>query len=138
MLHHSDQPITGTILVADDQAANRELLEELLTTQGFKVIAVPDGAAALQELSRAQADLVLLDVMMPHLDGVAVMEQLRPLAEGTYLPVLILTADVGAAVVLASWAARRSPQLSQKRAPARLRVPQRGQAVGKALPQLSQ
>jgi hypothetical protein len=34
MLHHSDQPITGTILIADDQAANRELLEELLTTQG--------------------------------------------------------------------------------------------------------
>jgi CheY-like chemotaxis protein len=60
----ANQPITGTILVADDQSSNRELLEELLTTQGFKVIAVPDGAAALEELTRVQADLVLLDVMM--------------------------------------------------------------------------
>jgi hypothetical protein len=45
---------------------------------------------------------------------------------------------MGAAVLLASGAASRSPQLSQKRAPARLRVPQRGQADGKAWPQLSQ
>jgi CheY-like chemotaxis protein len=52
MLHQSHQPITGTVLVADDQAANRELLEELLTAQGCKVIAVPDGAAAVEELSR--------------------------------------------------------------------------------------
>jgi CheY-like chemotaxis protein len=52
MLHQSHQPITGTVLVADDQAANRELLEELLTAQGCKVIAVPDGAAAVEELTR--------------------------------------------------------------------------------------
>jgi len=64
----ANQPITGTILVADDQSSNRELLEELLTTQGFKVIAVPDGAAALEQLTRAQADLVLLDVMMPRMN----------------------------------------------------------------------
>jgi CheY-like chemotaxis protein len=42
MLHESHPPITGTVLVADDQSANRELLEELLTAQGCKVIAVPD------------------------------------------------------------------------------------------------
>src|ERR1700694_5596619 len=92
MLHHSDQPITGTILVADDQAANRELLEELLTTQGFKVIAVPDGAAALQELSRAQADLVLLDVMMPHLDGFTVCEQIKANPDTYLIPVILITA----------------------------------------------
>ena len=49
MLHQSHQPIAGTILVADDSAANRELLEELLTAQGCKVIAVPDGAVAVEE-----------------------------------------------------------------------------------------
>lgn len=63
------QPITGTILVADDQSANRELLEELLTTQGFKVIGVSDGAVALEELTRVQADLVILDIMMPRMNG---------------------------------------------------------------------
>jgi CheY-like chemotaxis protein len=54
MLHKSFQCLTGTILVVDDQAANRELLDELLTTQGFKVIAVPDGASAPLELTRTQ------------------------------------------------------------------------------------
>src|SRR5438094_6261872 len=63
------QPITGTILVADDQTTNRELLEELLTTQRFKVITVPDGAAALEESTRSRPDLVMLDGMMPHLNG---------------------------------------------------------------------
>jgi CheY-like chemotaxis protein len=45
VLQQSDPPITRTILVADDQAANRELLEELLIAQGSKVITVPDAAA---------------------------------------------------------------------------------------------
>jgi CheY-like chemotaxis protein len=45
----SNQPLTGTILVADDQAANRELLEELLTGEGFEVASVSTGAAALEQ-----------------------------------------------------------------------------------------
>jgi putative two-component system response regulator len=92
MLHHSNQPISGTILVADDQAANRELLEELLTTQGFTVIAVSDGVAALQELSRAKADLVLLDVMMPRMNGFAVCEQIKANPDTYLLPVILITA----------------------------------------------
>jgi putative two-component system response regulator len=92
MLHQLDQPIAGTILVADDQAANRELLEELLTTEGFKVIAVSDGAAALQELSKAQADLVLLDVMMPHLNGFTVCEQIKANPDTYLIPVILITA----------------------------------------------
>ncbi len=65
----SESPQTGTILVADDQAANRELLDELLTAQGFCVIAVSDGLQALEQLKRGPVDLVILDVMMPHLSG---------------------------------------------------------------------
>ena len=77
MLQQSDQPITGTILVADDQAANRELLAELLAAQGNKVITVPDGAAAVEELSRTHIDLVLLDVMMPRLNGFEACERIK-------------------------------------------------------------
>ena len=55
MFRQSHQTITGTILVADDQASNRELLEELLTAEGYKVITVPDGAAAVEELTRTCA-----------------------------------------------------------------------------------
>jgi PleD family two-component response regulator len=58
MLRNSNQPVTGTILVADDQASNRELLEELLTAEGFKVASVSNGAAALEQLSVMPVDLV--------------------------------------------------------------------------------
>ncbi len=92
MLHQSPQSITGTILVADDQAANRELLEELLTAQGCKVVAVPDGAAAIAELTRTGVDLVLLDVMMPHLNGFEVCEKIKSNPETYLIPVVLLTA----------------------------------------------
>ncbi|HKB98544.1 MAG TPA: HD domain-containing phosphohydrolase [Terriglobales bacterium] len=92
MFYQSKQPITGTVLVADDQAANRELLEELLTAQGFKVITVPDGAAAVDELSRTQADLVLLDVMMPRLNGFEACEKIKNDPETYFIPVILITA----------------------------------------------
>src|SRR6266403_614345 len=92
MLHHSHQTITGTILVADDQAANRELLEELLAGQGCTVITVPDGAAAVEELTRTQVDLVLLDVMMPHLNGFEACERIKNNPDTYLIPVIVVTA----------------------------------------------
>jgi putative two-component system response regulator len=92
MFHQSHQPITGTILVADDQAANRELLEELLTAQGCKVITVPDGAAAVEELARTQVDLVLLDVMMPRLNGFEACEKIKNNPDTYLIPVIMITA----------------------------------------------
>jgi putative two-component system response regulator len=91
-LHQSHEAITGTVLVADDQAANRELLEELLTAQGCKVIAVPDGAAAVEQLTRTQVDLVLLDVMMPHLNGFEVCEKIKNDPDTYLIPVIMITA----------------------------------------------
>jgi putative two-component system response regulator len=92
MFHQSHQAITGTILVADDQAANRELLQELLTAQGCKVIAVPDGAAVVEELARTQVDLVLLDVMMPHLNGFEVCQKIKNTPDTYLIPVIMITA----------------------------------------------
>src|SRR6202140_3030656 len=92
MLHQSHQPITGTVLVADDQAPNRELLEELLTAQGCNVITVPDGAAAIEELTRTQVDLVLLDVMMPQLNGFEVCEKIKNNPDTYLIPVIMITA----------------------------------------------
>jgi putative two-component system response regulator len=88
----ANQPITGTILVADDQSSNRELLEALLTTQGFKIMAVPDGAAALEELTRVQADLVLIDVMMPRMNGFEACEKIKPNPDTYLIPVIMITA----------------------------------------------
>jgi putative two-component system response regulator len=92
MQYQSHQSVTGTILVADDQAANRELLDELLTTQGFRVVTVPDGAAAVEELTRTQVDLVLLDVMMPHLNGFEVCQKIKSNPETCLIPIVLVTA----------------------------------------------
>src|ERR1700730_16770408 len=92
MLYKSFQSVTGTILVADDQAANRELLEELLTTQGFKVITVSDGADVIEELTRTQVDLVLMDVMMPRLTGFQACEKIKNNPDTYLIPVILITA----------------------------------------------
>src|SRR5580698_2967866 len=92
MQYQSHQSVTGTILVADDQATNRELLDELLTTQGFRVVTVPDGAAAVEELTRTQIDLVLLDVMMPHLNGFEACQKIKSNPETYLIPVVLITA----------------------------------------------
>ncbi len=88
----SNQPIPGTILVADDQPSNRELLEELLTTQGFTVITACDGASVIEVLARVQVDLVLLDVMMPHLNGFEACERIKNNPETYLIPVVLITA----------------------------------------------
>jgi putative two-component system response regulator len=92
MLHRSSQCLTGTILVVDDQEPNRELLDELLTAQGFKVITVPDGASAFLELTRTQVDLVLMDVMMPNLSGFEICDKIKSNPETCLIPVVLITA----------------------------------------------
>lgn len=91
----SNQPITETVLVADDQSSNRELLEELLTTQGFTVITASDGTAALEEVAKTHPDLVLLDVMMPGLSGFEVCERIKNNPETYLIPVVLITALSG-------------------------------------------
>src|ERR1700723_4665552 len=92
MLCGSPNSVTGTILVADDQAANRELVEELLTTQGFTVITVSDGADVIQELARTPVDLVLMDVMMPGLTGFQACEKIKNNPDTYLIPVILVTA----------------------------------------------
>src|ERR1700739_2229424 len=92
MLPQSHQPVTGTILVADDQASNRELLEELLSAQGFTVVTASDGIAALEKLATTQVDLVLLDVMMPRQTGFDVCHKIKSNVETYLIPVVLITA----------------------------------------------
>jgi len=80
------------ILVADDHAPNRELLEEVLAAAGFTVLMAEDGAAALQKFKRSKPDLVLLDVMMPHLNGFEVCARIKADKETYLTPVILVTA----------------------------------------------
>ncbi|HUP91647.1 MAG TPA: response regulator transcription factor [Solimonas sp.] len=77
------------ILIADDDAGFCSLLTEYLGGLGFDVHCVHDGVAALEEVRRGHHELLVLDVMMPRLDGFGVLEQLRATQR---IPVLMLTA----------------------------------------------
>lgn len=95
MSYRSNPSVTGTILVADDQPANRELLEELLTSQGFAVTAVADGKCAIEQLNKCPADLVVLDVMMPRLNGFEACALIKSNPESYLIPVILITALSG-------------------------------------------
>jgi len=86
------------ILIVDDQEANVMLLERLLQTAGYTTfLSTTDPRQVLPMFGKFQPDLILLDLMMPHLDGYAVMQQIGPrVPEGEYLPILVLTAEVNA------------------------------------------
>src|SRR5262245_46926489 len=78
------------ILVVDDEAAVRDALSISLRFQGYEVSLAADGLAGLEAVHREEPDAVILDVMMPRLDGLEACRRLR--AEGSLVPVLMLTA----------------------------------------------
>jgi two-component system response regulator MprA len=78
------------ILVVDDEPAVREALDRALRLQGYDVALSPDGADALMRLGKEQWDAIVLDVMMPQVDGLEVARIIR--REGNATPVLMLTA----------------------------------------------
>ena len=83
------------ILVVDDVPENVRLLEAVLASRGYDVISATDGRAALELAGSAKPDLLLLDVVMPQLDGFAVCRRLREREETAVLPVIMLTASIG-------------------------------------------
>ncbi len=83
---------TETILVVDDDQHLRTILKHVLEQGGFQVVLAEDGRQALASLQRGLPDLVLLDVMMPGLDGFDVLRELRNRFRTSHLPVIMLTA----------------------------------------------
>ena len=80
------------ILIVDDVAANRQTLCELLDAQDYRLVEAADGSAALRLAAETPPDLVLLDVMMPHIDGYEVCRRLRADARLAEVPVIMVTA----------------------------------------------
>ncbi|OLD18571.1 MAG: metal-dependent phosphohydrolase [Acidobacteria bacterium] len=87
--------MAGKILVVDDDAANRELLQETLIAEGMEVVTAPDGRSSLEEFARLKPDLVLLDVNMPFLDGFEVCRRLKSNPETRLTPVVLVTGLTG-------------------------------------------
>ncbi len=82
----------GTLLVVDDDPANRELLARRLTRQGFEVLVADGGASALRVLAERAVDLVLLDLVMPGMNGDEVLARLKADPAWREVPVVMLSA----------------------------------------------
>ena len=83
----------ATVLVVDDIAANREVLGETLEAVGFEVLMAADGEAALKVARKTQPEILLLDIMMPGIDGFETCRRLKADPDLQSIPVLFITAN---------------------------------------------
>lgn len=84
--------MSGSVLVVDDEMLTRDLLRMMLERAGYEVVEAADGHQALQRVNERKPDLVILDVMMPDIDGYQVCRTLREQESTADLPVLMLSA----------------------------------------------
>lgn len=82
----------ATILLIDDDASNREPIGKLLRLEGYEVVRAANGRDALELLSACPVDLILLDLVMPEMDGLTFLKLLRRDELHKHLPVVMLTA----------------------------------------------
>ncbi len=93
----------ASILVVDDDVSVRALLRDLLECEGHEVRTAADGFAALRAVSAARPDGVVLDLLMPGMDGHEVLARLRALDGGVSLPVVMLTGAADDAHAWRAW-----------------------------------
>jgi class 3 adenylate cyclase len=89
------------ILVVDDVPDNVDILQMRLEAQGYEVVTAADGIEALEKIRALLPDLVLLDVMMPKLDGIETVKRLKSDASLPFIPVILVTAKADASDVIA-------------------------------------
>ncbi|MEK8026976.1 hybrid sensor histidine kinase/response regulator [Pseudaquabacterium rugosum] len=108
------------VLLAEDNPINQTVACELLRRAGLEVAVADDGVQALRQASQPGWDLILMDVQMPHLDGLQVVRALRRLPGGAAVPVIAMTANAFAEDREACLAAGMNDHLSKPVAPQRL------------------
>src|SRR5260221_469261 len=84
--------MTGRVLVVDDVPANVKLLEARLSAEYFAVLTASSGAQALEILRSERVDVVVLDVMMPSMDGFEVCRRIKSAPKTMHVPVVMVTA----------------------------------------------
>lgn len=85
--------LNARILIVDDNQTNISVLEQMLSTAGYtSVLGITDSRETLELFESFKPNLILLDIMMPELDGYQVMEQLKKLEHADYVPILVMTA----------------------------------------------
>jgi two-component system chemotaxis response regulator CheY len=83
------------ILAVDDSASMRQMITFTLKSAGFDVVEACDGVEGVSQARQHKCDLVLSDVNMPHMDGIAMTRELRALPDYKYTPILMLTTESG-------------------------------------------
>ena len=89
---HKPNLLSGRILVVDDTEANRDLLSRRLRRQGHTVATADGGRSALEAVAKSQFDLVLLDLMMPDINGLEVLNRLKANPVDQHIPVMMISA----------------------------------------------
>jgi two-component system chemotaxis response regulator CheY len=85
----------ATILAVDDSASMRQMVAFTLKGAGYNVVEADDGVNALKAAKGKKVDLVVTDVNMPNMDGIALIKELRRLPEYKFTPMLMLTTEAG-------------------------------------------
>jgi putative two-component system response regulator len=82
----------GKILLVDDEPANLKLLEAILKSKGYRIVTATNGQEALQRVAEERPDVILLDVMMPIMNGFEVARALKAARETSHIPIIMITA----------------------------------------------
>jgi CheY-like chemotaxis protein len=95
--------MSAAVLVVDDDEDNALIASEILLSRGYEVRVAHDGPSALRSVENSKPDVVLLDIMMPGMDGMEVLERLRANPKNAGLPVILVTAKTQDSDVLAGY-----------------------------------
>jgi CheY-like chemotaxis protein len=109
------------ILVADDEEDIKEILKMFLEGCGYEVVTAFDGLDAIQRVEESRPALILMDIMMPVLDGIAVTKQLKASGKTREIPIVMLTAAAQSAMVQRAMEAGASAYISKPFEPDQVR-----------------
>ncbi len=79
------------ILIVEDEAPLRQVLKDNLQEEGYKVVEATNGAQGLRQAEKEKPDLILLDILMPKMNGLTMMEKFRTTPAGANVPIMLLT-----------------------------------------------
>jgi len=91
---HLQSGLTINVLLVDDIESNLDVLDSILSLAGFTVTSCSNGFDALEKFSKYKFDIILLDLRMPEIDGIEVMQKIRESKAGKLLPIIAVTASI--------------------------------------------
>lgn len=92
MTNIDNLPSNGIVLIVDDTPTNLEVLQEVLVNANYEVLVAIDGEGAIEQVKYAKPDIILLDVMMPGIDGFETCKRLKDNPETSWIPIIFMTA----------------------------------------------